>query len=142
MASMVFNKALSLGFNELTSATLKLALVQSSVPLTDPDAAFVADLASGWELTAASGYSRATLASKTTTVDNANNRANIDAADVNFPSITTPGSTVGGVLIYKHVTDDSDSIPLYYNEWNAAQTISGSFDVVLNPLGIATAVQG
>lgn len=142
MAALIFNKALALGATELTSATLKLALVKSSVPLTDPDVDFVSGLASGWELTAASGYSRATLSSKTATVDDTNNRVPFDAADINFPSITTPVSTVGGVLIIKHVTDDTDSIPLWYLEWPSAQTISGSFDVVFNSLGLVHYQQG
>lgn len=142
MASMVFNKALALGATELTAATIKLALVKSTHALTDPDVDFVSGLTSGWELTAASGYARATLASKTATVDDTNNRVKLDADDVNFPSINTPATTVLGVLILKFVTDDTDSVPLYYLEWPSAQTISGSFDVVFNSLGLTLTQQG
>lgn len=68
------------------------------------------------ELTS-SGYSRQTLANKTTTQDDANDRAEMDCDDVTF-SLVSPSTseTVVAHLVYLHVTDDTDSIPLWVDD--------------------------
>ncbi len=142
MTSMWFNKGKKYGDNELSSATIKVALVRASSSIdTDPDVDTVSALASGWELTASSGYSRATLSGISVTVDDTNNLVKFDASDVNFPSINTPSGTVGGALLILQVggsADDSVDVPLCINAWGAAQTISGSFDVTWNSAGVST----
>lgn len=139
MVSMWFNRGKKFGDNELATSTLKLALILSSSTIdNDPDVDNVAGLAAGWELTAMSGYARATLASVTSTIDDTNNRAVLDAADVNFPSIVSPSGTVGGVLIILQVDGtDANDVPLCILPWGSAQTISGSFDVAFPASGIA-----
>lgn len=59
-------------------------------------------------------YARQALASKTVTVDNGNNRADIDAADVTFPTVSASTRAVKAVLVYKHVGADAVNVPLLY----------------------------
>lgn len=141
MTAVWFNKGKKYGDNELAAATLKLALVRASSSIdTEIDADTVSALTSGWELTASSGYARATLANVTATVDDTNDRVKLDADDVNFASIVSPSGTVGGVLIILQVggsPSDSSDVPLCILPWGSAQTISGSFDVVFPSTGIS-----
>lgn len=68
------------------------------------------------ELTS-SGYSRATLANKATSQDDTNDRAEMDCDDITFSLVSqTASETVVALLVYLHVTNDSDSIPLWTDD--------------------------
>ena len=58
------------------------------------------------------GYARKVLASKAANKDDTNDRTELDAGDVLFTGINA--GTAANALIFKHVTDDTDSIPLFY----------------------------
>jgi hypothetical protein len=53
-----------------------------------------------------------TLASKTRTKDTSNSRIVYDAADPTWTAVAG-GSTVGWVIVYKFVTDDAGSTPIF-----------------------------
>jgi hypothetical protein len=59
-----------------------------------------------------SSYARVSLASKAVASDTGNNRAELDCADFTFSGIGAGTRLIEGLLIYKHVSADSDSIPL------------------------------
>lgn len=59
-------------------------------------------------------YVRKALATQTVTRDDPNDRAEFDAIDVVWTALGVGTRQAVGMLIYKHVTDDTDSIPLAY----------------------------
>lgn len=67
-------------------------------------------LGGGAEVTV-TGYSRQATSSPTRTVDNATDRITYAADDPVFGSLD-PGEIVTAVLLYQHVTTDSDSVPI------------------------------
>lgn len=80
----------------------------------DPDTVeFVADLLDGGTTAAEysdTNYSRQSLANQTTSQDDTNDRSVWDADDVTFASLgSSNGDTIQGVVIFKQVTDDTDS---------------------------------
>lgn len=83
----------------------------------DPDDATVSAVlgrAGTTELTS-TGYSRQALTGETTSQDDPNDRAEFDADDAVFSGVSQAGSeTVVAYLVYKHVTDDTDSIPILF----------------------------
>lgn len=92
-----------------TSATIRVLLTSTSYTY-DPDHSTVADV-SGSEI-GVTGYARATLASPTVTVDAANNRVVLDAADVTYSSLAA-GATIGGAVLFRRAGGaDASSDPL------------------------------
>ena len=59
-----------------------------------------------------SGFARVTLASKAVAADTSNDRGELDCADITFSSLAAGTRSVEGMLVYKHVSADSDSIPI------------------------------
>jgi hypothetical protein len=67
----------------------------------------------------ATGYARQALANEVVNQDNPNNRAEFDADDVSFAGLGGDATRdYQGCLIYKHVTNDTDSIPLFFVEFS------------------------
>lgn len=90
---------------------------------TDQDAATISAITTLGELVA-TGYARQALASEAVNRDDANNRAEFDAADVAFGAIGgAVNDTIGAILLFKFVTNDSDSIPIAYID-NAGSSFS------------------
>jgi hypothetical protein len=95
----------------LLTDTIKALLVSDAyTPNKDHD--FVSEVT---EISGASGYTggfggagRKTLASKTLTVDDANDRFVFDAADVSYGALGT-GATIGGLVVCKEITNDAAS---------------------------------
>lgn len=92
----------------------RLLLLEASGDQDPDDATVQAVLARAGttELTSA-GYSRVAVTGEITNQNDTDDRAEVDADDAVFPGISQVGSeTVVGYLLYKHVTDDTDSIPI------------------------------
>ena len=70
---------------------------------------------------AGTNYARKILGTKALSRDDANDRAEFDCADVTWTALGAGASDMAGVLVYLHVTDDTDSIPLAWID-----TVSGS----------------
>lgn len=87
-----------------------------------------------------SGYTAGgeTLSSVTITQDNTNNRANIDAADVTFSSISV--TSVDGAIVYKDTgSAATDTLICYIDFSEGAQTInSGDFTITFSADGVLT----
>ena len=82
----------------------------------DHDHAFIAALlaTSAAELTS-TGYARVALANEAVNLDDANNRSEFDADDTTFASVSQLAAEVAvAAVVYKHVTNDADSIPLFH----------------------------
>jgi len=99
--------------------TIRVALVADSIAFSlDIDAdEFVSDVLNGtdaeeFDTAGGTGYSRVTVANATTSQDNTDDEGVADGDDVTFSSLD--GATIQGVLVYKEVTDDTDSPILYY----------------------------
>lgn len=132
MADAVYNIAkrdLLKGDMDFDTITVRMLLVDETfaVEVDDDD---VATTIAGGEEVGESGYSRQTLANVAVTLDDANDRAYVDADDPAFGSIAS-GGTIGGGVIYKFVTDDAGSTPIcfqdYTNTPQNGQAVSVSF---------------
>lgn len=75
-----------------------------------------------------SGYSAGGFAldSEAVAVDDANDRAEFDAADEACGALGAGARSIAGVLIYKFVTNNTDSIPICWNEFASPVTADGS----------------
>lgn len=137
MASGQYTKALELaaaGGVLWTSGTIRVLLVDSSYAY-DPDHATVADVIAD-EL-GVSGYARATLASKTATLDAGNNRVSLDAADVTFSALGV-GATIGGAVVFRRAggADDNADPLLAFVDLNDLVTNGGDVVIAWNAGGI------
>lgn len=94
---------------------IRVALFDDSVAYSpDPDTVeFVTDLLDGGTTAAEysdTNYARQSLANQSTSQDNTNDRSVWDADDTTFASLgSSNGDTIQGVVIFKQVTDDTDS---------------------------------
>jgi hypothetical protein len=75
-----------------------------------------------------SGYSAGGFAldSEGVTVDLTNDRAEFDAADEACGALGAGTRSIMGVLVYKFVTNNTDSIPISWNEFASPVTADGS----------------
>jgi hypothetical protein len=145
MASGVYNEGAtqlqSGGSISWSGDTIKAMLLGLSTPYTfEPDEAVLTTAALS-ELNV-SGYApgfagagRATLGSKTLTKDNGTNRTIYDAAD---PAAWTlaAGDSVTAAIIYKHLTNDAASIPIFYVDFVDVLTNGGTFTLQFHANGI------
>ena len=128
----VFNEAItSIGkceINYLTDTVVVLLL--TGAPDIDADT-FISDLSS--EITGG-GYSRKTLASKTITTDDTNDRAIFDAADVQWTALTT---VFRYIVVAQSTGDDSTSRCITTIDTGATQTIdAGTYDITWPTSGV------
>lgn len=69
---------------------------------------------------------RKALASRSVTVDDANDRAKFDAADITWASLGAGTRSAAGVLIIKKgAADDTDAIPICWNEFSTPIVANG-----------------
>lgn len=61
-----------------------------------------------------SGYTREVFTNEAVNQDTPNNRSELDADDATFGALGSGTRSIQGAIIYKHVTNDGDSIPIAY----------------------------
>jgi hypothetical protein len=84
-----------------------------------------------------SGASNVALTSEAVNVDSGNNRIELDADDVAFGALGNGTRQIQGILIYFHVTNDSDSIPVFFIQFSSNINPGGAtVTVVWNAEGI------
>ncbi len=126
------------GSVDLLTDTIKVMLV-------DPDAAFNADhnfvnQISSDELSGTgyaggfNGAGRKTLASKTVTEDDGNDRAEFDAADVTWTGINA--GTASAAVLIKEVTDDTDSLLIAFLDFTDVVTNGGNLTLQWDAEGL------
>lgn len=138
MASFVYTNAkrgIMAGEIDLNADDIRVLLVDSSTTTdTEEDVTTISAFTTLGELSG-TGYVRKALVSEAVTADNTNNRGEFDADDVVWTAINA--GTAITALVYKHVTNDTDSIPLIYHELPApVVTNGGDFTIQWNVEGI------
>lgn len=139
MANFAYTEAKSKILNgdiDFAVDDIRVLLVDSSTSAdTEEDVTTINGFATLGELSDAS-YARKALANEVVNKDNPNDRAEFDADDVVWSSINA--GTAAAAIIYKHVTNDTDSIPLFYIDSNFPfVTNGGDFTLQWNAEGIA-----
>jgi hypothetical protein len=92
----------------------------------------------------ATGYARVALASEVVTEDTGNNRAEFDAADSSFTSLSGDATRdIQGALVYKHVDGtDANDIPLCFVDFTTdIPSTATQIDIPWNAEGIIQAAQ-
>lgn len=100
----------------MSGADIRVALLMTNTTAdTDKDNInFVSNIGTLDECDA-SGYARVALGSEASNVDNTNDRAEFDANDVSFTGLGGNATrAIQGALIFKFVTNDSDSVPIAF----------------------------
>lgn len=142
MADVAYNRGLDeMGGGQWASGTWKALLLKGAGYTVNKDHDFVADVTPASNETALSGYARVTLGSKTRTIDDTNDRITYDCADPAFGSIAA-GDTITAMVVYRFVTNDSDSILFGYYDLADTGTNGTAFTPVLSASGIAYVDQG
>jgi len=104
---------------DMNGSDIRLILVMSNTTAdTEKDKQFISGANGFTTLDECDGatYARVALTGEAVAADEANDRGEFDAADL-APAWATLG--VGtrqnvGILVYKHVTNDADSMPIYW----------------------------
>lgn len=131
MSSFVYNTGKSSNNLDWENDTLEVLLLKEG-SIVNVDHATVAAVIAGSGSSAgdecdATNYARGTLASKTVTVDNTGDTADYDAADLTFTSLGgASNNDVVAAVIYKKVTNDSDSIPLICVQFGSTTDTDGT----------------
>lgn len=129
MANFTTNEgALQLQNNSIVwaSDTIKARLVATSATVNKDDTTLTPYTAIGTDQT---------LASKTRTKDTTNDRIVYDAADPIWTAVAG-GSTVGGCIVFKFVTNDAGSTPIFYIDLTDTATNGGDMMVQFHADGI------
>ncbi len=124
MGNLVFNTAKlrmiagSTGEVDIIADTIKMALTMVDDDPDDPDIEFMGDFlgAGDAEELVATGYAlgfggagRKTLASKTVAVDQANDRAEFDFANITWTALDHATNDIVGCVMLKEITNDAAS---------------------------------
>lgn len=143
MASVVYNefkRASAAGEIDLNAGatTIKARLVMSNTTCdTENDGkAFLADFTT-IDVCDSAGYVDGELSTKAINKDDPNDRAEFAADNETWAALAVCTRQIVGVLIYKFVTADADSVPIAYLEFAAPKTPDGSdFTVQWDAQGI------
>lgn len=129
------------GSYSMATADMRVLLVLNTTTAdTDQDAAFLVDVTTMAEVSDGS-YSRKALTTEAVNTDNPNNRAEFDADDVSWTSLTT-GGTVQAVVLYRHVdgTAANDMIVAFIDTGGFPVSITGgTLSITWNVEGIVQA---
>ena len=121
---------------DLDTGDIRVLLVKSGYTF-NADHDYVADLTPASNEISGTGYVRKALASKTVTVDDTNNRAAFDAADLVWTGLDTATVGIAAAVVYQLVTNDADSPLIAYIDLTPAIAGNGGdFTVAWNAGGI------
>jgi hypothetical protein len=142
MADFTFNilkgtilSTINLASDDIRVMLLGTVLVEGTVQDADTISGITID-----EITTATNYVRKALASEAVTTDDTNNRGAFDAADVTWTALGgAANDTIEAALIYKHVTNDTDSIPLIHLDLASTPTNGGDITLAFASAGILLA---
>lgn len=144
MASIVYNKAkqmLMSGQINLTSTTsLKVLLLESTSSTPDnPDhdtlSDFIADEFSDTNYTGGhAGSGRKAVSSVTVVLDNTNDRAYYDLADITWTALGGTSAVVG-VCLFMEMAADTSSVPIVFADTADVTTNGGDFTLQFDSSG-------
>lgn len=118
--------------------TIKVGLLMSSTTALSENSGvdYVDDYTTLDECDSA-GYARRTLTNCAVTRDDANRRSELDADDPTWSAIPAATRQIAGAIVYAHVTDDTDSIPIGTIKFASPVTLDGTdFTIPWNSEGI------
>ena len=142
MASFVYAPAktgiaratIDLDANDIRVLLVKVAA--STTTDTEQDAATISAFTTLGELVA-TNYVRKALTGEVVNEDLTNDRAEFDAADVTWTALGgAANDTIGAAIIFKFITDDTDSIPIAYIDLTDTTTNGGDITLSWNVEGI------
>ena len=76
-------------------------------------------------LSACPGYERKTISSRDVVTDQLENEAEAHGANISWTSLGSVGPTARAAVVYFHITDDTDSVPLLYFDSIFPRTLNG-----------------
>lgn len=124
------------GSIDLDTSTLKAILLMTNTTCDTEDKRYVGDFTTLDEMDG-SGYSRVTLSGGSVSGDLVNHRGEITFSDIRFSGVGAGTRQVQGLLIYKHVTNDADSVAIAYIDGDLAGvfpfTANGGDVVIASP---------
>lgn len=109
---------------------IRCALLTGSLTIEPDHATVAAVIAANTEASDAS-YGRVAAGTQTVTQDDTNDRANCDFATVDFGALDNETPTA--MLVYLHVTNDSDSVPISLHDSNFGSPANGAGYTVTTP---------
>jgi hypothetical protein len=98
---------------------------------TEQDDKFVADITTLDEFDG-SGYSRQALANEVVAADAANDRGEFDADNTTFATLGAGTRQIAAAVIYKHVTNDADSLLIAYVDSGGFPITANGGDIVIS----------
>ena len=132
MASFIYTRAKAKFLSadiDLNADDIRILLVDSSTTAdTEEDTEFVSGFSTLGELSG-TGYVRKALANEAVNADTANNRGEFAADPVTWTGIDA--GTAEAVIIIKHVTNDTDSIPIAYIDSGGFPFVTNSGDLTI-----------
>lgn len=130
MASLIYNefkRANAAAEIDLNADDIRAVLVMTNTTVdTDNDGITLMNGFTTLDEMDGANYVRKALANEAVNKDDPNDRAEFDADNVVWSGLGNGTRQVQGVLIYKHVTNDTDSIPIAFIEFAASQDPGGS----------------
>jgi len=124
-------RALLAGELNLATNDIRVALVMTNTTAdTDQDAALMNAITTLDEMDGA-GYARQALTGEAVAADDPNNRGEFDANNLTFSAVSAGTRQVAGMVVYKHVTNDTDSIPIAYIDSGGFPFTANGGDIVV-----------
>ena len=121
------------GTIDFENDTIKLLLVDTNHSFTKSDE-FVSDIVANEATNSSgSGYERKTLANASIALDAGNDRVEFDADDISYTAIDA--GTIASAIIYKEVTNDSDSPLIADVDFTDLVTNGSDVDLQVNSEG-------
>lgn len=121
MASHLFNYAkqqVLLGNIDLGADDIRVALLMTNTTAdTENDGIQHIDDITTLDEHDGANYARQALDNEAVNLDDANDRAEFDADDPTWTALGAGTRSAAGMLVYKHVNDDTDSIPIAWVEF-------------------------
>lgn len=148
MPSLVFNNAMldsvtgDLDLEEGQNDIRVALLMSNTTADTEEETATVSAFTTLDECDGAN-YARKTLASQAVAIDTTNNRVEFDFEDLTWTALGNGTRAIQGILILKHVTNDTDSVPIAFIQFASNQNPGGSdFTVTVDAEGAIQIAQG
>lgn len=132
MKSRMVNGLFDFAGDDIRCALSMNDAVNDCMTETDEDTLDAFFSASGFSTVEFNGanYARQTLTTKSVSTEYGNDLVRLVCDDPQIASLGAGTYPVNGALIYLHVTDDTDSIPLLYRKFSPEQTPNGAnFDI-------------
>lgn len=142
MADFVYNeakRAFASGEINLTSDDIRIALVMTNTTADTEDDVNLMNGFSTLDECDDASYARQALANEAVNEDATNNRAEFDADDDAFTLAGDGTRDIQGMIVYKHVTNDTDSVPIAWIDsggFPVAKEQTGTLSIQWNAEGI------